>query len=104
VKKQPQRTCVACRRTLSKRELRRIVRTVTGEVVLDPSGKLNGRGVYLCAYRECWDKALASKVLGTALKTTISADDMARLRAYGQQLPERPPTDADGEAALPSAG
>ncbi|MBC8078429.1 MAG: YlxR family protein, partial [Chloroflexales bacterium] len=44
----PQRTCVACRRTDAKRGLLRLVREADGRVALDPSGKRNGRGAYLC--------------------------------------------------------
>jgi len=66
------------------------VRTPTGQVLIDPSGKMNGRGVYLCAYRDCWTAALKHRVLGAALKTTLTAEDLATLESYGQQLPERP--------------
>jgi len=75
----------------------RIVRTPTGEVLVDPTGKLNGRGVYLCAYRDCWMAALKRRSLGPALKTTLSAEDWARLESYAQQLPERPKDTAEPE-------
>lgn len=90
MKKQPQRTCVACRRVLTKRQLCRIVRTPAGQVLVDPGGKLNGRGVYLCTFRDCWAAALKHRALGPALKATLTAEDLARLEAYAQQLPERP--------------
>ena len=59
-KKIPERMCVACRQMRPKTELLRIVNTVDGAVV-DGTGKLNGRGVYLCKCKECVAKALKSK-------------------------------------------
>lgn len=75
----PQRTCVVCRQTDSKRALTRIVRTALG-VEVDASGKQNGRGAYLCAQRECWQRALSGDALAKALRTTLTATDRERLR------------------------
>ena len=50
----PQRTCVVCRSERGKRELVRIVRTPAGAVQVDPTGKVAGRGAYLCKARLCW--------------------------------------------------
>ena len=60
VKRIPERMCVACRQMKPKTELLRIVNTADG-VVVDGTGKLNGRGVYLCKSKECVTKALKSK-------------------------------------------
>lgn len=86
----PQRSCVACRRTDSKRELVRIVRTPQQGVQIDPTGKLAGRGAYLCRARSCWQKALHSTALSRALKTILTAEEMAELRSYAEGLPEHP--------------
>ena len=59
-KKIPERMCVACRQMKPKTELLRIVNTQDG-VVVDGSGKLNGRGVYLCKCKQCVTKALKAK-------------------------------------------
>ena len=59
-KRIPERMCVACRQMKPKHELVRIVNTADG-VVVDGTGKLNGRGVYLCKCKECISKALKSK-------------------------------------------
>jgi uncharacterized protein len=104
VKKQPQRTCIACRRVLTKRALRRVVRTPAGEITVDPTGKLAGRGAYLCAYRDCWLKALKHKLIGPALKTTLSEDEYARLEAIAQQLPERPSEELDDAPPAAAVG
>lgn len=75
----PQRTCVVCRDKTSKRALVRLVRTDQG-VLVDATGKLNGRGAYLCTRSECWDRALSSDVLNRALRVTLTAEDRERLR------------------------
>ena len=82
----PQRTCVACRTPRPKRELVRIVRTTEGEVLVDETGKRNGRGAYLCRKRECWETALAHHRLERALKTTFSPETQAHLREYAATL------------------
>jgi predicted RNA-binding protein YlxR (DUF448 family) len=71
----PQRTCVACREKKDKRLLTRIVRSPDDGVVIDPTGKHNGRGAYLCGEGACWDKALSGHLLDGALKTEISAEE-----------------------------
>ena len=86
VKHVPQRTCVGCRQVLSKRQLIRIVRSSEG-VVIDPSGKLPGRGAYLHDQKSCWVKALKGS-LANALRTTIQEQDLAALRTFMETLPE----------------
>lgn len=93
----PQRSCVACRRTDSKRELIRIVRTPQG-VQIDPTGKLAGRGAYLCDARECWQKALKISALNRALKTTISIEEQAMLQAFANSLPAVPESEESANA------
>ena len=95
----PQRSCVSCRRTDSKRELVRIVRTPQQGVQIDPSGTLAGRGAYLCRERACWQKAIKSSALSRALKTALTVDELAALRTYADSLPEAPESEA-GNAAL----
>lgn len=88
----PQRTCIACRDKDAKRTLTRIVRTPDGQVEIDPTGKRNGRGAYLCSQASCWRRALTTPLLGRALKTEI--DDTARmtLHAFADSLPDDPAT------------
>lgn len=59
-KKVPERMCVSCRQMKPKTELLRIVNTADG-VVVDLTGKINGRGVYLCKCAECLSRALKNK-------------------------------------------
>jgi predicted RNA-binding protein YlxR (DUF448 family) len=82
----PQRTCVACRQVAGKRELVRIVRTPTGAVEVDPTGKKNGRGAYLHADPACWETALRRKALQHALKTELTEADRQALDAYRATL------------------
>lgn len=87
----PQRTCFVCREKRDKRQLTRLVRTLEGNVLVDATGKQNGRGAYLCDQPACWDKVIANgRLLNQALKITITDDDMAAIAA------QRP-------AALPKA-
>jgi len=86
VKHVPQRTCIACRETLSKKELMRIVRT-PDSVRYDPTGKAPGRGAYLHNKRSCWERALRGS-LARALKTEISREDRKKLEEFIKELPE----------------
>lgn len=84
----PLRTCIACRQESGKRELVRVVRTPSAGVQVDATGKLAGRGAYLCRTRACWEQALLGQRLAAALKTTLNADEVAALRAFAATLPE----------------
>lgn len=83
----PQRTCIGCRETRPKRELIRIVRTTTGAVEIDPTGKKSGRGVYLCKANACWEAGLKRERLDHALKTKIAPQNRRELVHYAEMLP-----------------
>lgn len=83
----PQRTCIGCRVEQGKRTFVRIVRTPEGRVVIDESGKRNGRGAYLHPLRACWVKALKGATMKNALKVSPALEDMEALRAFGMTLP-----------------
>jgi predicted RNA-binding protein YlxR (DUF448 family) len=68
--------------TTNKRELVRLVRTAAGSVVVDATGKLAGRGAYVCGKVDCWDAAVRKGRLARSLKTTISAEDAGAITAY----------------------
>lgn len=84
VKHIPHRTCVSCRDVLAKRELIRLVRTEKG-VRVDPTGKLKGRGAYLHASRDCWEKGIKGS-LANALRITLSDEDKRVLLEYFKSL------------------
>lgn len=63
-----------------------MVRTPDG-VLVDPSGKVSGRGAYLHSQRTCWERGLKG-ALANALKTSLSAEDRQRLEEFMSTLPE----------------
>ncbi|CAA9561978.1 MAG: COG2740: Predicted nucleic-acid-binding protein implicated in transcription termination [uncultured Thermomicrobiales bacterium] len=95
----PRRTCIACRDKDAKRTLTRIVRSPTGEIRIDPGGKQNGRGAYLCSQPSCWRKAVGTPLLGRALKTEIDDATRSTLQAFAASLPDQP---TDSLAANPN--
>ncbi|MBP5662453.1 MAG: YlxR family protein [Clostridia bacterium] len=78
-KKIPMRTCVGCRTVKPKAELVRIVRTPDGAVKPDKTGKLSGRGVYICRDEACLEKSIRTKALSRALDTPIPDETAALL-------------------------
>ncbi len=70
-RKIPLRTCVITKEVLPKSELLRIVRTPTGEVVVDETGKINGRGAYIKKDITIIDKARKSKILDKRLECNV---------------------------------
>ncbi len=94
----PMRTCIACRQPRPKRSLIRIVSSPGQGVEIDPTGKMAGRGAYLCLDRACWDTALSSSdILPRALRTSISTENRAVLMAFrDQELTAAPVGAANG--------
>jgi predicted RNA-binding protein YlxR (DUF448 family) len=70
---------VACRTTRAKRDLVRIVRTPAGAVVVDATGRMSGRGAYLCADATCVDLARKKHALDRALNVSVPASVIADL-------------------------
>lgn len=79
VKKVPQRKCIACQDRDSKKELIRIVKNKDGEIFLDPTGRANGRGAYICKSLECLKKAINNKALNRAFKMEVPAEVYEKL-------------------------
>jgi len=75
----PLRKCVVCQKMLAKKELVRIVRTPEGRVELDPTGKKNGRGAYVCGRMEGFERAKKQKAFERALGVALTQEDYARL-------------------------
>ena len=78
-KKIPQRQCMGCRERKAKRELIRVVRGTDGSVSLDFSGKLNGRGAYICPDPNCLKKAQKARSLDRSLEVPIPEEVYDRL-------------------------
>ena len=67
----PMRQCTGCREMKSKKEMLRVLKTTEDEIVLDATGKKNGRGAYVCRNAECLQKAKKTKGLDRSFKMTI---------------------------------
>ncbi len=70
-KKLPLRMCTGCGEMKPKKEMIRILKTTEDEIIIDSTGKKNGRGAYLCCSNECLKKAIKTKGLERSLKVSI---------------------------------
>ena len=77
-RKIPMRKCIGCQESFPKKELCRIVKTKIEDdkeiVKFDATGKLNGRGAYICKNMDCFEKAIKSKRLSRSLEIEIPAE------------------------------
>ncbi|ROR30818.1 hypothetical protein EDD66_102474 [Mobilisporobacter senegalensis] len=74
VKKIPLRQCTGCGIMKSKKELLRVIKTPEEEIILDETGKKNGRGAYICKDLECLKKAIKNKGIERSLKVSIPSE------------------------------
>ena len=88
-KKVPMRQCVGCKEMKSKKELLRIIKTAENEILLDVTGKKNGRGAYLCPNVECLAQAVKSKGLDRSLKTAMPREVIENLEKEIDTVAER---------------
>lgn len=79
-KKIPMRMCIGCREMKPKRELIRIVKTPEGEIKLDLTGKLNGRGAYVCRSVDCLNKIRKLNGLSRTFSMKVEAEIYDRLQ------------------------
>lgn len=70
-KKIPMRQCVGCGEMKNKKDMMRVLKTADGAIVLDVTGKKNGRGAYLCMQRDCLKLARKNKGLERSFKMSI---------------------------------
>lgn len=88
-RKIPLRRCVGCRDMKDKRELLRIVKNSEGDIFLDPTGKKNGRGAYICKNTECFIKARKTKSINREFSCEIPEeiyDEITKqLEEYGRE-------------------
>lgn len=80
MKKIPLRTCMGCNEKKPKKELIRIVKQKDGNVEVDQTGKMEGRGAYICNNIECLDKVIKTKRLERTLDIQISEETYKNLR------------------------
>ena len=87
-KKIPLRKCTGCNEMKPKKELIRVLKTPEGDIVLDTTGKKNGRGAYLCNSLECLKKAQKNKGLERSFKMSLSDEIYANLEKEFTKLEE----------------
>ena len=80
MKKMPQRTCMGCNEKKDKKDLIRIVKNKNNEILVDKTGKLDGRGAYICNNVECLEKLKKSKRLNRIFETNISDEIYESIR------------------------
>lgn len=80
MKKVPIRRCLGCYESKPKQDLCRIVKKTDGEICIDKTGKVNGRGAYICYSAECLEKAIKSKRIEKEFSFTISEEIYSSLR------------------------
>ena len=73
-KKIPMRQCIGCGEMKPKKEMLRVIKTAEEEIILDTTGRKNGRGAYLCPNSECLKKAIKGKGLERSFKMPIPKD------------------------------
>ena len=78
-KKVPLRMCIGCRDMKPKTELWRIVKTPSGEITIDKTNKLSGRGAYICKSRDCLKKAEKTNALSHTFSTPVDKEIYAQL-------------------------
>lgn len=86
VKKVPMRKCIGCQEMKNKKEMMRVLKTPEGEIVIDLTGRKNGRGAYLCFSKECFEKSIKNKGLERSLKTPIPASVYEKLKEEIDQI------------------
>lgn len=80
MKKIPLRRCLGCFESKPKNELYRIVKTKEGEILLDKTGKLNGRGAYICKSKDCLEKAIKAKRIEREFEMKVSNEIYTELK------------------------
>ncbi len=83
------RRCIGCGEMKSKREMLRVLRTTEDEIILDATGRKNGRGAYLCRSADCFQKAVKSRGLERSLKTMIPAEVYESLEKEIEKFAEK---------------
>lgn len=86
MKKVPLRQCIGCGEMKSKKEMIRVIKTAEDEIMLDATGRKNGRGAYLCPSMECFKKAVKSKGLERSFKMAIPKEVYETLEKEMEEL------------------
>lgn len=82
MKRLPQRTCIGCNTKKDKKDLIRIVKNKNGDINVDPTGKMEGRGTYICKQEECLNKAIKNKRMARTFEMEITDTIYDNLRNF----------------------
>lgn len=74
VKKIPLRKCTGCGEMKSKKEMVRVIKTADEQIFMDLTGKMNGRGAYVCRSGECLKRAIKTKAIERSLGISVSSE------------------------------
>ena len=86
MKKVPLRQCIGCQEMKSKKEMIRVIKPAEDEIMLDATGRKNGRGAYLCPSMECLKKAVKGKGLERSFKMAIPKEVYETLEKEMEEL------------------
>ena len=86
VKKIPLRQCIGCGEMKSKKEMIRVIKTAEDQILLDATGRKNGRGAYLCPSMECFKKAVKGRGLERSFKMAIPREVYETLEKEMEEL------------------
>ena len=86
MKKVPLRQCIGCQEMKSKKEMIRVIKTAEDEIMLDATGRKNGRGAYLCPSMECLQKAIKGRGLERSFKMAIPKEVYETLEKEMEEL------------------
>ncbi|WP_124064954.1 YlxR family protein [Clostridium sp. E02] len=86
IKKIPLRQCVGCGEMKNKKEMIRVLKTSEDVMILDTTGRKNGRGAYICPSMECFKKAVKSKGLERSFKMSIPKEVYEALEREMEQF------------------
>lgn len=79
-KKVPLRKCIACNENKSKKELIRVVRNADKEIIVDETGKVNGRGAYVCKSEACIDQIIKTRKLSRTFQIEVPDEVYTKLK------------------------
>ena len=85
-KRVPERQCVACRKLRPRNELIRLVRLPEGQITLDATTTLHGRGAYVCRERPCVERAAKARSFNKALRRNVPDELIKDVIALGQEM------------------
>ena len=80
IKKIPLRKCTGCGEMKPKKELVRVIKTVDEQILMDLTGKMNGRGAYVCRDEECLKRAIKTKAIERSLGIGVSDEVYEQLK------------------------